>query len=86
MILVLWCPRQMLGMTIAAAVGGALFQGPRAAEAVALPNPETAGNRGVRFSGGAKQAAGAKARREEALKERVALLKSQGAASGAKAE
>ena len=70
-------------MSIAAAVGGALFQGARPAGAVPLPNPETAGNRGVRFSGGAKAAAGANARRQEALKKRVALLKAQGAAAPA---
>ena len=74
--------RQLLGVTIATAVGAAFFNQPSAAEAVdlilELPNSETAGNRGVRFSGGAKQAGSAKARREAALKERVALLKSKG--------
>jgi len=43
-------------MTVAAAVGIALFgEGPSAA-AVELPNPETAGNRSVRFTGGIKKA------------------------------
>ena len=73
-------------MSLAAVVGGVLLQRASPAEAVALPNPETAGNRGVRFSGGAKQSAGANARRQEALKERVALLKSQGTEASAKAQ
>ena len=44
-------------------------------------NPDTASNRGVRFSGGPKEAAGAKLKREEKLKERVARLRGQGVES-----
>ena len=76
--------RQLLGITIATAVGAAFFRQPQAAEAVdLLPyiNPDTASNRGVRFSGGPKEAAGAKLKREEKLKERVARLRGQGVES-----
>ena len=46
----------MLGMTVATAVGIALFWDAAPAAAVELPNPETAGNRSVRFTGGIKKA------------------------------
>ena len=69
-----WC-RQLLGMTIASAVGMALFGDGGPARAVELPNPETAGNRSVRFTGGIKKASAARAAREAELKEKIAALK-----------
>ncbi len=64
-----------MGMTIASAVGMALFGEGAPAGAVELPNPETAGNRSVRFTGGIKKANAARAAREAELKERIAALK-----------
>ena len=43
-------------MTVATAVGIALFGDAAPTAAVELPNPETAGNRSVRFAGGIKKA------------------------------
>ena len=43
-------------MTVATAIGMALFGEEVPAVAVELPNPETAGNRSVRFTGGIKKA------------------------------
>ncbi len=43
-------------MTVATAVGVALYGEGAPAAAVELPNPETAGNRSVRFTGGIKKA------------------------------
>ena len=66
---------QLLGMSIASAVGMALFGEAVPAVAVELPNPETAGNRSVRFTGGIKKASAARAAREAELKEKIAALK-----------